>query len=83
LKKTKYADYRASKKRAVDFSLVIPAYKEEKRLPLMLPGTIKFFEENNYNYEIIIVNDASTDKTTDVALSYSKYNGKQLDLKVI
>jgi len=40
----------------------------------MLDKTLAFFEKSNYSYEIIIVNDASKDKTTQVALSYAKFN---------
>ncbi|MGE4545481.1 MAG: dolichyl-phosphate beta-glucosyltransferase [Pedobacter sp.] len=52
-------------------SVVIPAYNEEKRLPSSLQvlcGTVgQYFP----NFEIIIVDDGSTDSTADIVMSYS------------
>lgn len=56
--------------------MVVPAYYEEKRLPLMLPPTIKFFSQQPISWEIIVVNDASKDKTTDTAFDYGVLDGK-------
>jgi len=67
----------------VEYSLVIPAYNEEKRLPPILDKTLKYFQENKYNYEVIVINDASKDKTTETALKYATFGGKNIDLKVI
>jgi len=49
----------------------------------MLTSTIDYFESKKYNYEIIIVNDAAKDRTTEVALPFANYKGKPIDLKVI
>lgn len=47
-------------------SVVIPAYNEEKNLPLMRESLEKIFEKLSYEYEIIFVNDGSTDGSLDV-----------------
>jgi dolichyl-phosphate beta-glucosyltransferase len=62
---------------AVYLSLVVPAYNEEKRMPAMLDETLLYLkkrssEDKQFSYEIIVVDDGSRDKTTDVALRYAK-----------
>lgn len=47
-------------------SVVIPAYNEEKRLPKTLFEIDKYLSKQPYEYEIIVVNDGSKDKTGDV-----------------
>jgi dolichol-phosphate mannosyltransferase len=46
-------------------SIVIPAYNEEKNIPLMYSGLQKTFDllRDRYFFEIIFVNDGSTDET--------------------
>jgi len=43
----------------------------------------QYLEMNNYKYEIIIVNDASTDKTSETALKYALFKNKKIDLKIV
>lgn len=62
---------------SVDLSVIIPAYEEEKRLPVMLEECMEFLEqkvkqEPNFTYEVIVVSDGSKDKTVECALEYSK-----------
>jgi len=59
----------------IDLSIIIPAYDEEKRLPLMLDEAIEFLEKKNCTYEVIIVSDGSRDATVSVAQKYSKLHG--------
>ncbi len=47
-------------------SVVIPAYNEERRVPKTLEEIDKYLSKQNYNYEIIVVNDGSKDKTAEV-----------------
>jgi len=42
---------------------VVPAYNEEKNIGLLIENTGKFAKLRGYEYQIIIVNDGSTDKT--------------------
>ncbi|PIK47637.1 Dolichyl-phosphate beta-glucosyltransferase [Apostichopus japonicus] len=62
---------------SIDLSIVVPAYNEEERLPKMLDECLEILEsrrESNkgFTYEVIIVDDGSKDKTTQVGLKYSK-----------
>ena len=50
-------------------SVIIPAYKEENRLPKTLREIDGYLRKQSYNYEILVVNDGSPDKTFDVAQS--------------
>jgi dolichyl-phosphate beta-glucosyltransferase len=50
-------------------SVIIPAYNEEKRLPKTLEEIDKYLRKKDYDYEIIVVNDGSKDKTVEVAKS--------------
>jgi len=62
---------------SIELSVIVPAYNEESRLPIMLRETIdvladKMKSQPTYTYEIIIVDDGSKDNTTEVALNYGK-----------
>ncbi|EDV24528.1 Dolichyl-phosphate beta-glucosyltransferase, partial [Trichoplax sp. H2] len=65
---------------SVDVTIVVPSYNEEKRLPVMLDETIEYFRKRkqknrSFSYEIIVVDDGSKDRTTQVALEYVKGSG--------
>ncbi len=47
-------------------SIIIPAYNEASRLPKTLREVDKYLSTQNYEYEIIVVNDGSKDKTAEV-----------------
>jgi dolichyl-phosphate beta-glucosyltransferase len=47
-------------------SIIIPGYNEEKRIPESLKALSAFCEEHFERYEIIFVNDGSTDKTREI-----------------
>ena len=51
------------KKGTAFLSVVIPAYNEEKRLPVTLKDIDRHLSKADYAYEIIIVDDGSTDNT--------------------
>lgn len=44
-------------------SIIIPAYNESKRIGDTLRSLASYFQHANYYYEIIVVNDGSTDST--------------------
>ena len=61
-------------------SVVIPAYKEEGNLPNLIRDAVRDARKISKNFEIIIVNDGSPDKTGEVAEALAKtYN----EVKVI
>jgi dolichyl-phosphate beta-glucosyltransferase len=47
-------------------SVVIPAYNEEKRIEDTLKDVDGYLEKQNYEYEILVVDNGSTDKTVEV-----------------
>ncbi|MBS3175093.1 glycosyltransferase family 2 protein [Candidatus Woesearchaeota archaeon] len=63
----------------VDYSIIIPAYNEEKIIANTIDEVFKFFKNINRSFEIIIANDGSKDNTAKVVNSKIK-NYKQLRL---
>jgi len=53
-------------------SLVLPAFNEEKAIAASLDRIISFMKDNFEDYEIIVVNDASTDNTAVEVLKFSQ-----------
>jgi dolichyl-phosphate beta-glucosyltransferase len=47
-------------------TIIVPAYNEERRLPTTLPQIIAFAESQDYGVEVLVVDNASTDRTADV-----------------
>jgi len=56
----------------IDLSVVIPAYNEEGRLPATLQQISKHLAVTEITYEIIVVDDGSTDETGQVAASQAQ-----------
>lgn len=55
-------------------SVIIPAYNEEFRLPVALQATIDFFRAKGEVYDILVVDDGSTDGTPNVVEQIRKAN---------
>jgi dolichyl-phosphate beta-glucosyltransferase len=55
----------------LDLSVVIPAFNEGKRLPSSLGGTYDFLAERGKSFEIIVVDDGSSDDTAAVIDDFS------------
>ena len=53
-------------------SIIVPCYNEESRIKPFLTSLIQFSKANLKNYEIVVVNDGSKDKTLDVLKEFSK-----------
>ncbi len=49
----------------IRWSVVIPAYDEERRLPQYVHEVVAFFEERGEPYEVIVVDDGSQDSTRE------------------
>jgi len=52
-------------------SVVIPAFNEEQNIGFVLTNINKVLKEMNFPYEIIVVNDSSTDRTAEVAKEHN------------
>lgn len=61
------------------FSIVVPAYNEEQRMDSMLSSALLYMSnwsktESDITYEVVIVDDGSTDKTFEVAKKFQLEN---------
>jgi dolichyl-phosphate beta-glucosyltransferase len=50
----------------IHLSVIIPAYNEEKRLPKTLREIGEYLRKQNFESEIIVVSDGSSDRTCEV-----------------
>ncbi|WP_316832116.1 glycosyltransferase family 2 protein [Pedobacter aquatilis] len=50
----------------MDISVVVPLFNEDESLPELTAWIAKVMNENNFSYEIILVDDGSTDKSWEV-----------------
>lgn len=78
----------------MDISVVIPLYNEEESLPELAQWIERVMKANGFSYEIIFVNDGSTDRSLQVihelaeanpaihAISFSRNYGKSPALNV-
>jgi dolichyl-phosphate beta-glucosyltransferase len=57
---------------AVDLSMVIPAYNEARRLPPTLARLRDYLEAGADTYEVLVVDDGSTDDTVAVAQAVAR-----------
>ena len=63
----------------VFLSIIIPAYNEESRIESTLKAIVNYLSKKDFTYEIIVVDDGSSDKTTQVVSDYLlKINHLQL-----
>ncbi|MDA0710862.1 MAG: glycosyltransferase, partial [bacterium] len=53
-------------------SLVIPAYNEARRIVFTLGKTVSYLSSQSYTWELIVVDDGSTDETADLAESFAR-----------
>lgn len=61
-------------------SIVIPAYNEEYRLPVTLERIERYLSNRSFQFEIVIVDDCSIDRTVEIAEQFcrSKQIGRVL-----
>jgi glycosyltransferase involved in cell wall biosynthesis len=58
----------------MDVSIVIPLYNEEESLPELFEWIVRVVNVNNYSYEIIMVDDGSTDDSWCIIQKISAQN---------
>lgn len=59
----------------MDFSIIIPLYNSERSLPILINEIENYFL-GKFSYEIILVDDASDNKTSGLAASYASNDPK-------
>ncbi len=65
----------------MDVSIVIPLYNEEESLPELCDWIVRVVNENNFSYEIIMVDDGSTDDSWNVIENISEKNSNIKGIK--
>ena len=63
------SDIRSHAPKDVDLSVVIPFFNVEKHLAACLDSVLN--QESSYSFELVLINDGSTDSSRDIALSYA------------
>jgi dolichol-phosphate mannosyltransferase len=58
------------------YSVLLPTYNERENLPIITWLLVKTFEENDLDFEIVIVDDGSPDGTQDVAKQLASIYGE-------
>ena len=58
----------------MDISVIVPLYNEKESLPELAAWIHRVMETNGYSYEILMVDDGSTDGSWDTILSLSEEN---------
>lgn len=56
----------------IKYSIIVPAYNEEKRIIETLQKAKDYFDQKGDKYEIIVVNDGSKDNTVGIVSKFSK-----------
>ena len=60
----------------IEISIVLPIFNEKKIIPELIQRTIKSVEKNTMNYEIILVDDGSTDQSRELIKDLCKKSFK-------
>ena len=55
-------------------SIIVPAYNEGRRIDFLMTTLLKFLPQTSLSYEIILVDDGSSDNTYQLAYHYQKNN---------
>ncbi|XP_025114948.1 dolichol-phosphate mannosyltransferase subunit 1-like [Pomacea canaliculata] len=58
------------------YSVLLPTYNERENLPFIVWLLVKYFTESGTDFEVIIIDDGSPDKTLEVAEELQRIYGK-------
>ena len=58
----------------MDISVIVPLYNEDESLPELAAWIERVMAENGFSYEVLFIDDGSTDKSWDVITDLSKRN---------
>ncbi|MCP4747070.1 MAG: glycosyltransferase family 2 protein [Desulfobacteraceae bacterium] len=70
------------KEKAIELSIVIPAYNEQDRIIPTLKNTLEYLKEKNFKSQVIVVSDGSSDKTAATAKGFCRLP-EHVDLTVL
>jgi len=59
------------------YSILLPTYNERENLPLIIWLIVEEFKKSGYQYEVIIIDDASPDGTLQVAKQLESIYGAE------
>jgi len=62
-------------------SIIIPAFNEEKRLPRTLEQVLNFVQNQNYESEVLIIENGSSDRTFEVAQDFANKHSHCLAIR--
>ncbi len=65
----------------MDISIIVPLYNEEESLPKLFEWIERVMNENNFSYEVVFVNDGSTDSSWEVVENLRKRSSNVRGLK--
>ena len=58
----------------MDISIVVPLFNEEESLPELSAWIDRVMKDNNFTYEILMVDDGSTDRSWEVVQQLQQEN---------
>ena len=61
----------------MDISIIVPLYNEAESLPKLYEWVARVMKENKFSYEVIFVNDGSTDDSWSVIRELAKGEGAE------
>lgn len=64
-------------------SIIIPVYNEERRLPNTIDQVFNFLRPQTYHYEVLVVENGSSDRTFEIAQTYTKQHKELRVLKCL
>ena len=56
----------------MDISVVIPLYNEDESIPELYAWIERVMKQNNFSYEVIFINDGSTDRSWEIIQELNK-----------
>ena len=65
----------------MDLSIVVPLFNEDESLPELCGWIESVMQQNGYSYEVILVDDGSTDASWEVIQTIGKKNGNFKGIK--
>ena len=59
---------------AIQISVIVPVFNEEESLPELTQWIHRVMQEHQFSYEVLLINDGSTDRSWEVIQSLASKN---------